>query len=194
MNEMSLTQTITDMAEPLAASLGLDVWGVDVAFGKSGIVRVYVESGNGVDIDNCAELSRLLGLSLDVEDTLPGAYVLEVSSPGLERIFFTPEQLAQYTGKTIEVSLLEPSAVYPGRRNFLGTLVRAENGTFALCPLDAPGVDAPLAEFCWNDIKKAKLVHFVPEVPGATKGRKPKQTKKAAEAEKSDGAQNDEEV
>ena len=50
MNEMSLTDTITAMTKPLAASLGLDVWGVDAAFGKRGIIRIYVESDGGVDL------------------------------------------------------------------------------------------------------------------------------------------------
>lgn len=194
MTETNLTDTITAMTEPLAAALGLDVWGIDVAFGKRGIVRVYVESGDGVDLDKCAELSRLLGLSLDAEDVIPIAYVLEVSSPGLERTFFTPEQLARYTDKTVDVTLHEPLPAYPGRKKFLGTLVAAANGEFAVKLLDAPADAAPLAEFTWDAVKKAKLVHFLPEIPGQAKGRKVKQPKKAAAAETSAGTQNDEEI
>lgn len=178
MNETNLIDIITAMATPLAASLGLDVWGVDAAFGKRGLIRVYVESGDGVDIDKCAELSRLLGLSLDVEDVVPGAYVLEVSSPGLERKFFTPDQLAGYVGKSIDVALHAPPVAIPGRKKFLGELLRVENGVFALLPLDAPK-DAPIeVEFVWSDIKKANLVHFLPEAPDTGKGRKPKSPQK----------------
>lgn len=195
MSETSIEHTITELAAPLAASLGLDIWGVDVAFGRRGLVRVFVESETGVNIDKCAELSRLLGLTLDVEDVLPDAYVLEVSSPGLERIFFSSEQLAKYVGKTVEVTLHTPATNYPDRKRFMGELTKAENGEFSVMPFDAlsgsahrsepgsePGSekdasnDIPLpASFTWEDIKKAKLVHFLPEPEGTVKGRKIKQ-------------------
>lgn len=194
MNETSLTDTITAMTAPLAASLGLDVWGVDVAFGKRGLIRIYVESIDGVDIDKCAELSRMLGLSLDVEDVIPGAYVLEVSSPGLERVFFTPEQLCRYAGKVVDVSLHAPSAAYPGRKNILGTLVKAEGASFAVLPLDASKTEPLAAEFSWDDIKKARLAHFLPEEPGAVKGRKPKQPKKTAAPASPDEERGGEEI
>lgn len=179
MSETRIARTITELAAPLAASLGLEIWGVDVSFGKRGLVRVFVEGGDGVDIDKCAELSRLLGLALDVEDILPGAYVLEVSSPGLERIFFTSAQLAAHLGKIVEITLHAPAAGYPGRKRFTGKLVRAENGEFAVLPLDAapasPEETPLLAVFVWEDVKKANLVHFLPEPAGAAKGRKNKQ-------------------
>jgi len=182
MSETELAKTITELAAPLAASLSLDIWGVDVAFGKRGVVRVFVEGENGVSIDACAELSRLLGLSLDVEDAIPGAYVLEVSSPGLERTFFTAAQLAANEGKVVEISLHVPGPACPGRKKLLGTLTGARNGEFTLVPLDAPEDNPVAAVFAWDDIKKAKLVHFLPEPQGAVKGRKPKQTKQPADA------------
>lgn len=189
MSETDLARTITDLATPLAASLSLEIWGVEVMFGKRGIVRVYVEGENGVDIDRCAELSRLLGLSLEVEDVIPCAYVLEVSSPGLERVFFTPEQMAARVGNVVEVTLHTPTAACPDRKKLLGTLTGATDGIFSLLPLDM-AKDAPReAAFSWNDVKKAKLIHFLPETPGPAKGRKPKQNKppKAATAQADDG-------
>lgn len=214
MNETTLTRTITDIAAPLAASMGLAIWGVEAAFAKRSVIRIFVEGENGVDIDKCAELSRLLGLSLDVDDVIPGAYVLEVSSPGLERTFFTAEQLAANVGNVVLISLHSPTASYPGRKKLFGTLTGAENGTFSVTLLDMPAPEsasekenaparkgaaakkaapakpttadkteeAPVKEnipatFAWDDIKKAKLVHFLPEVPGTVKGKKPKQIK-----------------
>ena len=98
----SLATIITRLAEPLATSMGLLLWGVEMLPGGKSVVRVFVESveaGQGVDIEQCAALSRLLGLSLEVEDCIPGAYVLEVSSPGLERRYFTAGQLAGAVGE-----------------------------------------------------------------------------------------------
>lgn len=178
MSENSIARTITTLAAPLAASLDLDIWGVDASFGKRGLVRVFVENENGVDIDKCAELSRLLALALDVEDIFPGAYVLEVSSPGLERTFFTGGQLARYTGKTVDITLHAPTASHPDRKRFTGELVKAENGVFAVAPSDgapaSPEEARPPVAFAWEDVKTAKLVHFPPEPAGMVKGRKMK--------------------
>lgn len=241
MMQNALVQTITDLARPLAASLGLSLWGVELVFSGRGTVRIYVEdeqsagrerepdfsgqepvhgssgqdtasgssgqdpasdssgkghdvtshddaTGHGVTIDQCAGLSRLLGLALEVEDCIPGPYVLEVSSPGLDRIFFTAGQLAGAVGRVVEITLLDPVPDFPGRRKFRGTLEAApspdasgeipETGAFVLRLEDAGLPDAGDAElsFAFAGVKKARQVHVVPEkvLPGkggAKKGR-----------------------
>ena len=110
MAQTPLASALADIAAPLAASIGLELWGIEIAFGGRSLVRVFVEGENGASIDQCAELSRLLSLSLDVEDIIPTAYVLEVSSPGLERTFFTESQLARAVGKIVDITLHEPQA------------------------------------------------------------------------------------
>ena len=179
MNETTLAHTITKIARPLATALDLNIWGVEALQGKRIIIRVYVEGESGVDIDRCAELSRLLGLTLDVEDLIPGAYLLEVSSPGLERTFFTPEQLTAQVGNVVDVSLHEATTTYPGRKKLVGTLTEATDDTFSVVPLDAPKDDLRVAVFPWDSIKKVKLVHFLPEQPKTGNTKKPKQIKPA---------------
>lgn len=203
MAQHPLAAQVAELAEPLAASLGLRLWGVDVALGKRGMVRVFVENANkgapepaspdsvetaaegGVGIDQCAALSRLLGLALDVDDIIPGSYILEVSSPGLDRTFFTAAQLAEARSKMVEITLSQPPAAIPGRRKFRGILTDAPepepasgaipaDALFSLRTDDAnhSGLQAPLITFIFADLKKAKLVHAVPEkiLPG--KGKK----------------------
>jgi len=184
----TLPQIIAELARPLAESLNLSLWGIEFAFSGRGIVRVYVEGGQDVDggnavtpvtIDECAELSRLLGLALDVEDAIPGAYVLEVSSPGLERIFFTAEQLAGALGQTLEVTLLTPPLEFSGRRKFRGLLTAApENkaaGKFTL-QVDnpsRPGEREGELSFAFTDLKKVRQLHIVPEkIPPGKNGKK----------------------
>lgn len=193
----SISEQVTDIAAPLAASLGISLWGVEFAPGGRSVLRVFVEDQNtpsgsgdsgvapdsgegGVDvsphsvtIEQCAELSRLLGLALDVEDILPGAYVLEVSSPGLERTFFSASQLAGSLGRTVEVAYADPPDGYPGRRKFRGVLEGVDSQTvFALRLEDAalPGEAPPLLHFTFEEVKKVKQVFVVPEKERPGKG------------------------
>lgn len=135
----------------------------------------------GVTIDQCARLSRQLGLALEVEDVIHDAYVLEVSSPGLERPFFEAAQMAPYAGRTIELTLALPHAAWPGRRKFRGDIVRVEGDTLTFLPDSAPSPDeapAPLS-VAWEDVKKAHLVHIFPDTTRPQPGGKPGQRKKA---------------
>ena len=203
MTQHTLVQTLTDLATPLAASLGLSLWGVELIFGGRGIVRIFVEDernardepvqkaelsgqGHGVTIDQCAELSRVLGLALEVEDCMPGAYVLEVSSPGLDRIFFTAGQLAGAVGGVVEITLFEASQSFPGRRKFRGRLIAAPSANapgkdpgqeFFLMRLEdaaLPGEDGAEFSFAFAEVKKARQVHVVPEKVLPGKGGKKK--------------------
>ncbi len=109
----------------------------------------------GVTIAACAQVSRHLGTVLEAEDAVPGAYVLEVSSPGLERRFFAPEQLSAYQGRMVDVRLHQAQDT---RRHFRGLL--AESGPDFLV-VDESGV---LTRVPWPHVKTAHLVH---EFPGA---------------------------
>ena len=184
-----LTQIIAELARPLAESFNLSLWGIELIFGGRSIVRVYVESDNGVTIDQCAELSRLLALALDVEDAIPGAYALEVSSPGLERIFFTPEQLAGALGQTLEITLAAPSPEFSGRRKFRGVLIHVPEAGHALAGAftlqvenpSRPGESEGLLPFVFTDLKKARQVHIFPEKVLPGKGGKKKSKADSAE-------------
>jgi len=146
-----LAECILDLARPLAESLGISVWGLELASaGRRALVRLFIEAENGANVDQCAEMSRGLGAALEVEDVMSGAYVLEVSSPGLERRFFDPGQLPPYMGRILDVSLLEP---LDGRKNFRGRLAQARPDGLVL------DVDGVAFDFSWDRVKKARLVH-----------------------------------
>ena len=154
----ALKTTVEAMAAPLAESLGLSIWGIEILGAGRPVLRIYVEGENGCDIDNCAELSRLLGLSLDVEDVMSGAYSLEVSSPGLERIFFSPDQLKQYINETVNLMLYDPVENWPGRKRFQGKLINAEGDCIFVQPEDSEA-DAPPLTTNWKNIQRVRLVH-----------------------------------
>lgn len=186
-----LVESLTGLARPLAVSLGLALWGVEILPGGRSVARIFVESleeGRGVDIDECAHLSRLLSLSLDVDGIMPGAYTLEVSSPGLERRFFTAAQLVAAVGQHVEVTLAAPVPAFPQRRKFQGLLRSASpegRGLFGLAVEDAAEGGAcdepPVLEFSFEEAKKVKQLHIVAEK--ALPGKK----KKAATSKKAKG-------
>ena len=95
-------------------------------------------------------ISRELSVILDAEDVIAGAYILEVSSPGLERLFFSLDQLRDYIGKTIKIECL---ASTQGRKHYTGTLKSVEEEEFLL------EVDGQATRLQWDTVKKARLIY-----------------------------------
>lgn len=109
------------LLEPGVVALGFELVDVELAGSHHyPTLRVYIDGPAGVNVDDCARVSRQLSALLDVEDPLPGQYTLEVSSPGLDRPLVKPEDFKRYLGETIKVKMQQPRL---GRRNFSGRLV-----------------------------------------------------------------------
>ncbi|HUI68570.1 MAG TPA: ribosome maturation factor RimP [Nitrospirota bacterium] len=103
-------EQIRQILDPILESLGLDLW--DLEFQKQGpkwLLRVYIdrEIGGGVTLNDCEAVSRDLGTALDVEDIIPHAYTLEVSSPGLDRALSKPEHFIRFSGSAIKVKTFQ---------------------------------------------------------------------------------------
>lgn len=115
-----IVSTLSALAEPVIKGLGYEFWGCILAQGgRRQLLRVYIDSPNGINVEDCALVSRQLSAVLDVEDPLKGNYTLEVSSPGMDRPLFTIDQCQRYVGQTIKIQLREP---VEGRRHYRGTL------------------------------------------------------------------------
>lgn len=113
-------QQIQSMLEPVVESLGFSLWGLEyLPQRRHSLLRLYIDSDQGVQIDDCARVSRQVSSVLDVEDPIRGEYTLEVSSPGVDRMLFRPEQYQRYLDERVEMRLREP---FDGRRKFKGTL------------------------------------------------------------------------
>ena len=190
-----IIRRVREAAEPVIASFGLMLWGIEVVAGGRTVVRVYADApagradagneGNGEDgvlegvsVDQCAEISRMVGLALEVDEVFSDAWVLEVSSPGLDRMFFEPAQLVPYVGSDIDVTLTDPHPDIPGRRKFKGPLKSVSDGQFIMEVLLAPasGEKPEPADVVirWNQVKKARLIPVFPDTskPGAGKNAK----------------------
>ena len=148
---MNQHERLVSLIEPIVSSLGLTLWGIQAPSSpKGGKLRVFLDSDQGVSIDQCAEASRHISMLLDVEDPIPGSYVLEVSSPGLERPFFYFHQLAAYIGEPTAVTLKSP---VQGSRKWKGTLTHAANNEFTL------ESEAQTLVLDWDQVQAMHLIY-----------------------------------
>lgn len=109
------------LLEPAIEIFGYELLGVQLlSQGQHSRLLVYIDSGEGITVDDCARVSHQVSGVLDVEDPIPGQYTLEVSSPGFDRPLFTPAHYQQHQGSRINVKLHAP---LEGRRSFKGELL-----------------------------------------------------------------------
>lgn len=149
---------IREAAERVARSEGLEVFDVEWKIGKQRFLRVYLDrlpgpdnpEGLGVSHNDCQRVSEQLGVILDVEDLVPGpSYILEVSSPGLDRKLIKPADYARFVGRRAKVWLNEPV----GNQKFLeARLAGYEDGQVKLTVRDRE-IAVP-----YSAIQKANLV------------------------------------
>jgi ribosome maturation factor RimP len=114
---------IRQILDPILVSMGLDLW--DLEFQKQGpkwLLRVYIdrEIGGGVTLKDCETVSRDLSAALDVEDIIPHAFTLEVSSPGLDRTLSKPEHFIRFAGSTVKIKTYQQ---INGEKVFRGKLL-----------------------------------------------------------------------
>lgn len=113
------------LIEPIVTSLEYRLWGIEfLARGRDSVLRIFIDSDNGISLEDCEKVSRQVSAMMDVEDPIADEYNLEVSSPGLDRPLFTLEQYVQMVGSVVNVRLRIP---FEGRRRFKGLLKGVED-------------------------------------------------------------------
>lgn len=138
------------LIEPAVTVLGYELVGVEFLPSRNrSLLRVYIDSTQGVSLNDCARASHQISGVLDVADPIAGEYALEVSSPGLNRPLFTPEHFERFAGSRVRVRL---SAPHDGRRNFSGELQGVREGTVLV---QEEGIERSLPI---DKIAKARLV------------------------------------
>jgi ribosome maturation factor RimP len=146
----SVVEKVQAFAETLLPSMGLEL--VEVQFrleGHGWVLRLFIDSKDGVTLDNCSRVSREVSDFLEVEDLIAHAYHLEVSSPGLERALHSMKDFKRYIGKKAKLKLRED---VEGQKVLIGDIVRAEDDTVELV-LE----DETRAQVAFEQIRKARL-------------------------------------
>jgi len=155
--EMGALEEVRDLAESVAGRRDLRLWDVELSGGRgNSVVRVYVDGEEGVDLDTVAEISQELSRGLDLRDPFPGRYVLEVSSPGLERSLKRPEHFSASVGKKVTMKTKRP---LNGSSHRIDGLIRSAGAAAVQIVLEgADGSGEPQVEVPYDQVKMARTV------------------------------------
>jgi ribosome maturation factor RimP len=148
---MARAGDIWALIEPVVTGLGYEV--VDIEFKphpKNGLLRVYIDQENGIQLEDCEIVSRQLSAMLDVEDPIPGHFNLEISSPGLDRPLRKVEDFRRFAGQMVKIKMGMPDL--EGRRNFTGKLLGIKDDEVLV------EVDGETHYLAYGGMDKARLV------------------------------------
>ena len=148
-----LRDQLVKLLGPVVSELGYELWELEyTGQSGSGLLRLYIDSAEGISVDDCERVSRAVSAAMDVADPIASNYTLEVSSPGLDRVLRTREHFARFPGELVKVEMLRAIG---GRKRFAGRLVKVEGNEITL------EVDGSMMNLPVDGINKARLA---PEV------------------------------
>jgi ribosome maturation factor RimP len=162
---MERSEQITQMIAPTLESMGYEVVRVRHLGSQRATLQVMAERVDGIPIsvDDCARISRAVSVLLDVEDPIPGAYTLEVSSPGIDRPLVRKKDFESYAGFEARVEMRQP---IDGRRRFRGRLLGVQGDCLRIA-FDDEEATLPLSE-----VEEARLVLTEELVAAVQQGKK----------------------
>jgi ribosome maturation factor RimP len=147
---MAVSDQIEQLVEGPIISLGYVLVGIEyVKNGQNTVLRIYIDSDQGISIEDCERVSHQVNGILEVEDPISRAYSLEVSSPGFDRPLFKQKDFERFVGVQAKVVMKLP---IQGRRNFKGLLDGFSEGNILI------EVDGEVYELPLTKMSKARLV------------------------------------
>lgn len=123
--------SVTELVRPIVEKMGLALW--DVRFVKEGALwylRIFIDKDSGVTIEDCENVTRAVDQPLDELDPIEQNYILEVSSPGIERELIKPEHFDAFLGADVMIKLIRPDE--NGEKEFRGTLIAHDKDTVTI--------------------------------------------------------------
>lgn len=141
---------IENLLKPAIEDMGCELVGLEYgARGRGMLLRIYIDNKAGIQVSDCAAVSRRVSAILDVEDVIARHYDLEVSSPGLDRPLFKVEHYRQFISRRVKIVMAEPQS---GRRRFTGILRDFNGGRITI------EADDELFELPFAGVASARLV------------------------------------
>ena len=140
-----------NIIEPVINRNSCILWGIEVLRGKKkNTLRVFIDSDNSVDINDCENISRDLNYEPQIDLYLGEDYILEVSTPGIDRKFFEIKQLDDYVGQELDI---KTKSIYEGRRKFIGKLINCDDSSLSIVKSD----NSEEITFKFSDIDLCRL-------------------------------------
>ncbi len=125
-----VTDIVTTLALPLLDELGLELWDIEyVNVGGERYLRIFIDKESGITIEDCENVNKALDTLLDESDVIKDAYMLEVSSAGVERVLKKPEHFTRYIGSQIDLKLFK---AVDGHKNLSGVLMQYDNQSLVI--------------------------------------------------------------
>lgn len=156
--QKSVQEQLLEFLEPALEGMGYELVDLEYRREERGwVVRLFVDRDNGVNLDDCVTVSREVGVLLEVEDPLPHAYTLEVSSPGMDRVLKKARDFERFAGQQIKLKTFEscdPDERGHSRKTFSGELLGYSNGRVRMLQLDNKGGEVA---FTLEEIERAHL-------------------------------------
>ena len=150
MEKHLITDRVSAIAAKVAADIGIELVHVDISGTKrDAVLRIFIDKEGGVTIDDCSNVSKGIEAVLDEEDFIPSRYVLEVSSPGIERELYSLDDFRRFQGHLAKV---KSRAGVDGQKTFVGDIVSVDEDTITIEDRTRGTVELP-----YSDVDKANL-------------------------------------
>jgi len=150
MDKGLITERVAAIARQVSESKGIELVHVDIAGTKrDAVVRIYIDREGGVTIDDCSGVSRGVEDVLDNEDFIPSRYVLEVSSPGIERQLYSLSDFVKFTGQLAKV---KTKTEIEGQKTFVGNITEVDGNKITI-----DDRTKAVVRFDYADVDKANL-------------------------------------
>ncbi|HEY8888833.1 MAG TPA: ribosome maturation factor RimP [Clostridium sp.] len=121
MKNDTLLQRLRKITQPIVKKNNCELYHLEyVKEAGENFLRIYIDSTNGISLENCEKISRAVSEILDVEDPIADSYCLEVSSPGIERTLYDDNHLNKYIGQNVLINL---NSLYEGTKKLEGNLL-----------------------------------------------------------------------
>jgi len=124
-----LKEQILKLIDPIIISMKYELWGLNIGQQNNSLkLTLYIDSKSGININDCEKVSNQVTHILDIENICNGDYILEVSSPGLDRVLMTKEHFAKYINKKVKLKL---KWLVKNRKNIVG-MIKDVNNNFVV--------------------------------------------------------------
>lgn len=143
---------LTQLLKPAVEGVGYELVGIEhLPMGKHTVLRIYIDSPDGITVNDCSRVSHQVSGVLEVEEPIKGQFTLEVSSPGIDRMLFNFEQFEQFVGSNVKVKLHH---AIEGKRKITGVIESAQNNEIVIKESDTN----TSFQLEMDDIDKANII------------------------------------